>query len=134
MTSGYYMPTANVTATTASFDNAYDNAKGSLDTVACSGTNALTIATKGARTFGALPSFPRIGGAPAVAGFNSPNCGSCWALTFENETINVLAIDVAASSFNIAQAALDELTGGQAVQLGRVNVTAVEVAPSACGL
>ncbi|KIJ37888.1 hypothetical protein M422DRAFT_211099, partial [Sphaerobolus stellatus SS14] len=116
------------------YDPVYDNGANSLDIVACSGTDLLTTATKGNRTFGALPSFPHIGGAFVVQGFDSPGCGTCWSLTFGNTTINVLAIDFAAQGFNIAQSALDELTGGQAVQLGRVNVTASQVAASACGL
>jgi Cerato-platanin len=45
-----------------------------------------------------------------------------------------LAIDTAATGFNIAQKALDELTNNQAVALGRVDVTAYEVAASYCGL
>lgn len=46
----------------------------------------------------------------------------------------MLAVDHAATGFNIAQAALDDLTGDQAVQLGRVTATAVQVAVSECGL
>lgn len=49
-------------------------------------------------------------------------------------TINVLAIDHAAEGFNIAQAALDTLTGGQAVALGRIDASYAQVDPSVCGL
>ncbi|KAF8518093.1 Cerato-platanin [Gautieria morchelliformis] len=121
-------------ATTSTYDNTYDNPAGSLNGVACSnGVNGLV--TKGFTTFSSLPSFPHIGGAMAVTGWNSTKCGSCWALTFnQTKTINVLAIDTSANGFNIAQKALDELTNNQAVALGRVPITAVEVDPSACGL
>lgn len=61
-------------------------------------------------------------------------CGTCWQLTYGGRTINVLAIDHAASGFNIAEAALNELTNGQAVALGRVDATAVQVAASECKL
>jgi hypothetical protein len=72
---------------TVSYDNTYDASGGSLSTVACSdGANGLL--TKGFTTFGSLPSFPNIGGAAAVPGWNSTNCGTCWALSFNNVTIN----------------------------------------------
>ena len=138
--------------TSSTYDNTYDNGHNSLNIVACSnGPNGLL--TKGFTTFDSLPSFPRIGGAMAVTGWNSPKCGSCWALSYKGNTINgknhspssldnrslcfawkVLAIDTAANGFNIAQKALDELTNGQAVALGRVNITANEVPASSCGL
>jgi hypothetical protein len=120
--------------TTLSWDATYGNPSTSLTEVACSdGTNGLI--TRGFTTFGSLPNFPNIGGAPAVAGFNSPNCGTCWKVTYQgSKSINVLAIDVAPNGFNVAQAAMNTLTGGQAVQLGRVNVTFSQVAASNCGL
>lgn len=117
---------------TVSFDNTYDNAANSLDIVACSdGPNGLL--TKGFTTFGSLPT-KFIGGAAAVAGFNSPECGSCWQLTFQGTSINVLAIDHTLSGFNIAQSAMDALTDNQAEFLGRINATVTQVDPSACGL
>jgi len=74
-------------ADTVSFDNVYDNPAGDLNTVTCStGSNGLV--TKGFKTFGSLPTFPNIGGAAAVTGFNSAGCGTCWALTFNGTTIN----------------------------------------------
>ncbi|THH31431.1 hypothetical protein EUX98_g2747 [Antrodiella citrinella] len=116
-----------------SFDQTYDDASNSLDIVSCSdGQNGLI--TKGFTTFGSLPSFPNIGGAAAVAGFNSPNCGTCWELEFEGNTINVLAIDHTLTGFNIALAAMNTLTNGNAQFLGRINATATQVAGSACGL
>jgi Cerato-platanin len=120
------------------YDTTYDNSGGSLTTVACSdGSNGLI--TRGFSTFGSLPSFPYIGGAAAIAGWNSASCGTCWALTYTNAqgaqtTINVLAIDVAKSGFNIALSAMNQLTNGNAVQYGIVNVTSTNVAPSVCGL
>jgi len=125
-------------ATTVAYDSAYDNAAGSLDTVACSdGPNGLE--TRGYTTFGSLPKFPHIGGTATVAGWNSPNCGTCWELTYtnaqkQNKTINVIAIDRAGEGFNIAFKAFNELTGGQGTQLGRVDVAARKVPSSVCGL
>ncbi|KAI0818672.1 Cerato-platanin [Irpex lacteus] len=103
-----------------SWDSTYDDAGASLATVACSdGANGLL--TKGFTTFGSLPHFPSIGGAPA-------------SLTFNGKSINVLAIDVGQDGFNLSEEAMNTLTNGQAVALGRVDATATQVAASACGL
>ncbi len=116
-----------------SWDSTYDEAGASLATVACSdGANGLL--TKGFTTFGSLPHFPSIGGAPAVGGWNSAACGTCWQLTFNGKSINVLAIDVGQDGFNLSEEAMNTLTNGQAVALGRVDATATQVAASACGL
>ncbi|KAG6886462.1 hypothetical protein C0992_003845, partial [Termitomyces sp. T32_za158] len=123
---------------TVSYDQTYDNAGVSLTTVACSdGPNGLI--TRGFSTFGSLPHFAHIGGAAAVEGWDSVNCGSCWDLTYTNaqgvsKTISVLAIDHTDAGFNIALSAMNDLTGNQATFLGRVDATAVQVDPSVCGL
>jgi len=125
-------------AAKVTYDSTYDNRGGSLTTIACSdGSNGLI--NRGFHTFGDLPKFPHIGGADVIAGWNSANCGTCWALTYTNaqgtkKTINVLAIDVATSGFNIALSAMNELTNGNAVQFGSVDVTSTKVDPSVCGL
>jgi len=119
-----------------SYDAFYDSPDESLATVACSdGSNGLI--TRGYTTFGSLKDFPNIGGAPEVTGFNSPACGSCWRLTYNNDhtgetAINILAIDVSRPDFNIGIEALNTLTGGQAIQLGRVPITATQVNASDC--
>ncbi|KAF8810054.1 snodprot1 [Phlegmacium glaucopus] len=122
---------------TASYDTGFDDAGRSLSSVACSdGPNGLL--TRNFTTFGSLPKYPHVGGAPAVTGWNSPGCGTCWTVTYTNPegaatSVNILAID-ANSNFNIATSAMNELTNGQAIFLGRVPVTAVEVDRSVCGL
>ncbi|KAF8638786.1 hypothetical protein AX17_001845 [Amanita inopinata Kibby_2008] len=131
------VPALSSTVTVA-YDTTYDMSGRSLATVACSdGPNGLI--TRGHTTFGSLPSFPHIGAAHAVKGWNSPACGTCWQLTYTNaqgktKTIHVLAIDVARAGFNIALSAMNELTGGHAVALGRVNAHSKQVHASACGL
>ena len=132
------IPVALTSAINVSYDSIYDNSNQSLATVACSdGSNGLL--TKGYTTFGSLKNFPNIGGAPAVTGWNSPACGTCWKLTYTNpkgvsNSINILAVDSATPDFNIGVQALNTLTGGQAIQLGRVPITATQVAASACKL
>jgi hypothetical protein len=123
---------------TASYDQKYDDASESLTSVACSdGPNGLI--TRGFTTFGSLPGFPSIGGGPAVTGFDSPGCGTCWELTYVNaqgasRSMNILVIDVASPNYNIVLEALNELTVTEGEFLGRVPVTAVEVPSSGCGL
>ncbi|KIM49555.1 hypothetical protein M413DRAFT_111477 [Hebeloma cylindrosporum] len=127
-----------ISALTVSYDTTYDNSDRSLSTVACSdGANGML--TRGFTTFGSLPKFPHIGGAPDIASWNSPNCGTCWNLTYTNpqqvsKSVNILAIDVSGPDFNIALSAMNELTDGQAQSLGRVTITAAQAASSVCGL
>ncbi|EJC99992.1 SnodProt1 [Fomitiporia mediterranea MF3/22] len=119
-------------ATRASYDTTYDNAGGSMNTVACSdGQNGLASRFP---TFGDVPTFPNIGGASAIAGWNSPQCGSCWNLTYQGVSILVTAIDHAGDGFNLALEALDTLTNGHGTEVGAVDLTAVQVDKSACGL
>ena len=116
----------------ASYDNTYDNASGSMDSVACSdGPNGLANKYP---TFGNLPTFPNIGGASVIAGWNSANCGTCWNLTFEGVSILVTAIDHTDDGFNLAEAALNTLTDGNAEFYGAVQVDVAQVDKSLCGL
>ncbi|KAI0010437.1 Epl1 protein [Xylariaceae sp. FL0662B] len=122
-----------VSAVSVSYDTGYDDASRSLTAVQCSdGTNGL-ITRYGWQTQGQIPS-QYIGGAYAVAAWNSPNCGTCWQLSYEGRTINVLAVDGAADGFNIELSALDALTNGQGIALGRIEADAAQVDVSACGL
>ena len=124
---------AAASAITVSYDTGYDDSSRSLSVVSCSdGTNGLL--TKGYTTQGSLPDFPYIGGASTIAGWNDVNCGTCYSLTYGGKTINVLAIDHAAEGFNIAEAALNDLTGGQAAFLGRIDAQWAQVDDSVCGL
>lgn len=123
---------------TVAYDGKYDVGATSLNTVACSdGPNGLE--SRNYTTFGSLPSFPNIGAAFAVAGWNSPECGSCWQLTYTtaqgSRSITITAVDHAgANSFNVGLKAMNTLTNNQAVALGRVSVTATQVPSSECGL
>ncbi|KAH0583466.1 hypothetical protein H2248_009092 [Termitomyces sp. 'cryptogamus'] len=118
-------------ADTVTFDESYDNATAPIGSVACSnGINGLANFA----TLGSLPNFPNIGGSSAVASFGSPYCGSCWNLTYESNTINLLVIDVAGDGFNIGLGAMNALTNNHAIGLGRIDATAIEVDRSLCGL
>jgi len=105
-----------------------------MTAVACSdGLNGLTT-RYGWTTQGQIPRFPYIGAAEAVTGWNSTGCGTCWQLSFRGRSINVLAVDHAGAGFNVALKAMNDLTNGQAVALGRVDAAAVQVGKAACGL
>ncbi|KAE8350624.1 Cerato-platanin-domain-containing protein [Aspergillus coremiiformis] len=119
-----------------SYDQKFDVAGTSLNTVSCSdGVNGLI--SRGYTTFGSVPGFPNIGGAPTVGGWNSPNCGKCYQLHYQagniDKSIFVAAVDSAPGGFNIGLQAMNTLTNGLAQQLGRVNVDYTEVAPQSCG-
>jgi hypothetical protein len=126
--------TAAATATSLSYDEGYDNGDRSLLEVSCSdGANGL-ITRYGWNYQKDIPTFPYIGGVPAVAGWNSPSCGTCWKVTYGAKSIYVLGIDQGSGGFNIALAAMQDLTNGQAVQLGRIDVASEQVAVSNCKL
>ncbi|KAI9437791.1 Cerato-platanin, partial [Lactarius psammicola] len=122
-----------VSAVNVRYDTVYDNSKGSLSTVTCSdGANGLL--TKGFTTFGSLPSFPNIGAAQVVGGWNSPACGTCWKISYGGNSINVTVIDTVKDGFNLSLEAMDTLTNGHAKELGVVSAQATQVANSSCGL
>nr|BAN04649.1 cerato-platanin-like protein 3 [Grifola frondosa] len=124
---------AQVIPVSVSYDQVYDVASTPLTEVACSnGPNGML--SKGYTTFGTLPIFPWIGGAQAITGWDSPECGSCWTLRYEGNSIDILAIDYTANGFNIALSAMNLLTNNQAVFLGRVNATAEQVDATNCGI
>lgn len=128
---------ARAASVSVSYDTAYDNAGASLTTVSCSdGANGLI--TQGYSTFGSLPKFPLIGGAPTIAGWNSPNCGNCYSIHYKagkvDKTIYVTAVDAAPGGFNLGLRAMNQLTNNQAQQLGRVTATYALADPSKCGL
>ncbi|KAI9000591.1 cerato-platanin-like secreted protein [Trametes punicea] len=113
------------------FDPVFDNKSNSLNKVACSnGHNGLE--SKGYTTFGSLPD-QWIGGVQAIAGWNSPNCGTCWQISYNNVTINMLAVDHTDSGVNVGEVAMNKFTNGHAVQRGVIHAHVKEVDPSNCG-
>ncbi|KAG4027703.1 hypothetical protein MFRU_028g01250 [Monilinia fructicola] len=124
-----------IAAIQVTYDPGYDNAARSLDAVACSnGPNGLETRFPQYKVQGDLPTFARIGGASTIAGWNSPNCGTCYSLSYQGVTINILAIDHAANGFNIAESAMNTLTKGRAVELGNVDAEWALLTPEQCGL
>ncbi|QPH05517.1 hypothetical protein C2857_003355 [Epichloe festucae Fl1] len=122
----------SASAVQVSWDAGYDQADRSLTQVSCSdGQHGLMSRFS---TQGSLPNFPNIGGAAAVAGWNSPNCGTCWALEYQGNKVKVLAIDHAGDGFNIGQTAMNALTNGRAAELGHVEAAVTQLSAWECGL
>jgi hypothetical protein len=120
-------------ADTVRYNSFYDNPSTSLNDVACSnGFNGLV--TLGFNTFGELPTFPFVGGAFAVSGWESPECGSCWELSYDGESIYVTAIDAVQDGFDLSFEAMFVLTGGNIVALDSIDAIATQVPKSHCEL
>ncbi|KAK7037546.1 hypothetical protein VNI00_011038 [Paramarasmius palmivorus] len=130
--------TSSAIAINLAWDTNYDSPNASLTTVACSNGDNGLITRFNFSTFSDLPTFPFIGAAPNIAGFNSPNCGTCFLLNFTNSTgthsIHFTGIDVGVNSFVTGQNALNSLTNGQAEQLGVIPVNMTIVNATGCGL
>lgn len=123
--------TAAATSVTVKYDTTYDDGSFPISSVACSdGSNGLE--GKGYSTLGQLLTFPYIGASPTIPGWNSPNCGACYQITFNSVSINVMAVDSSVGGFVLSQAALDKLTGGQAVALGSITASYEPVDASNC--
>ncbi|KAI5306400.1 hypothetical protein KEM56_001063 [Ascosphaera pollenicola] len=124
---------APATVMSVSYDETYDNAATSLANLACSdGEHGLM--PKGYKIIGDLPKFPYVAGISAVAGWNSPFCGTCWKITYKGHSVNVLAVDVGSQGVNMALDAMNDLTKNQAKALGRIQANAEQVAAHHCGL
>lgn len=125
---------ASTLATTVSYDTGYDDATRSLTVVSCSdGSNGLMTKHPTWKTQGDIPHFPNIGGSDTIPGWNSDQCGQCYSVTYKGKLIYIQAIDHAASGLNISKKAMNQLTGNQAEQLGRVDATIAKVDVGKCG-
>ncbi|KAM3510816.1 hypothetical protein MY11210_005537 [Beauveria gryllotalpidicola] len=123
-----------VMGTSVSYDTGYDDGSRPLTKVACSdGDNGL-ITRYHWQNQGQIPRFPYIGGAQAISSWNSPSCGTCWKVEYKGRSITVLAIDRANNGVNIGLHAMNDLTGGRGVEVGRVEAQVTQVAVSQCGL
>lgn len=117
-----------------SYDPTYDKASTPLTSIACSDGSHGLITKYGWKTLGQIPHFPNIGGSSTIPGWNADTCGQCFQVSYRGNSIYVLAVDTAPSGMNIAEAAMNKLTGGQAVKLGRVAAEVMKVGVGKCGL
>ncbi|KAJ6436103.1 hypothetical protein O9K51_11377 [Purpureocillium lavendulum] len=120
-------------AATGPYNSVRDSSRAANFGVACSdGSHGLQ--QHGYLTLGSVPNFPMIGSAHAISGWNSANCGTCWRLTYEGNSVTVLAIDHCTSGFDLSFQAMNNLTDGRALELGRINADAVQISASECGM
>ncbi|KAI5118088.1 hypothetical protein M0805_007738 [Coniferiporia weirii] len=120
--------------TRATYDNTYDNPNGNMNSVACSNT---PFGLSGRfPTFGSVPTFPNIGGSQFVTSSLSNKCGSCWTINAvgSDKPIYFTAIDVAGEGFNISEESMLAIANGTAIEVGSVEIQAVEVDSIYCGL
>ncbi|KAI0818678.1 Asp f 13-like protein [Irpex lacteus] len=115
-----------------SWDSIYDDAGASLATVACS--DGQVVFSRRLHHLRLTPKLPKNRRCTCSWWLGLCRCGTCWQLTYSGKSINVLAVDVGRDGFNLSEEAMNELTGGQAVALGRVDANAIQVDASACGL
>jgi hypothetical protein len=109
----------------------YDDPEGSMDTVACSnGENGLGTKYK---TFGSVPSYPFIGGAYDISGPSSPNCGSCWVITYPatGVSIQMTSIGISDVGFDLTAQAFADLTNGD-LTVQEIDVVANKLSDSPC--
>lgn len=109
-----FLISAPVQTYEAVYNNIYDNRYGSLNSVACSELHSKY------QTFGNIPGFPNIGGAPSTT-YDSPNCGAIWKIKANGESIYFVGVD-SAGGFDLSWEAFEKL-GGNA-ETGRVYVEA----------
>jgi len=71
-----------------------------------------------------IPTWPDVGSARAIEGFNSKNCGNCYKLTYKGIWVKITAISTAqgAHDFVVSKNTLNFLTGGKADALGSITV------------
>ena len=118
-----------------------DQKENSPATVACS-SGEHGLLTHGYKTFGDLPTYPRVGGAPQILSWNLQYCGTCWELTYTDAygahtALNFTAVNTGIyelEGFSISLESMDVLTNGNALYLDGVTVTATRISKSACGL
>ncbi|KIM65697.1 hypothetical protein SCLCIDRAFT_445914 [Scleroderma citrinum Foug A] len=125
------LPTHAQTPSSLSYDAVYGTDSTPLSQLACSnGANGLGTKYP---TLGSLKNFPNVGASPTVAGWNDPNCGKCYTVTYGSVNVNIVAVDVGRNGFVVSEQAMNTLTG-DAEFYGRVDVTYVEADLSACQL
>jgi len=84
------------------------------------------------KTLGNLPGYPNIGGSHYVTGYGSSECGTCWKITYEGRSVNVLAVDTYAAGWNLALPAMQTLLGQNGTNLPNVQATVQQVDASEC--
>lgn len=118
------------------YDTLYDQADTPLSSVACSGV----LINDSYNTFGDLPGYPLIGGAPQIDSWDSPSCGSCWQFIYSgpNNEIKSFFFTVintgGQGGYTISLEGMNLLTYGDALTLDGVLVDVSSETSYLCGL
>ena len=126
--------TAIATTAIVTYSPIYDEPNTPTSSLACPvNGGGLPVACK---TLSCIPAFPLIGGSDLVsgAGWNDPECGTCWTLSYEGNSVNILVLDTASVGFNISQEAFEPPGGQAAVEAGSLVATIQQTPASECGL
>jgi len=105
---------------TAVYNQVYDDSSKSLSDVACSNLDSIYS------TFGDVPLFPNIGGAPNTT-YDSENCAAIWKITnFGDSDLNIHFVSIDDSEdFNLSLEAFEALGGDTATGSLRVGAEIV---------
>ncbi|KXN85246.1 Heat-stable 19 kDa antigen [Leucoagaricus sp. SymC.cos] len=119
------------------YDTRYDDRNGLLGTTSCSADFGNL---HGLKTFGAIPSFPRIAGSFLVKDFNDTHCGACYELLYNRAdgTQTVLPFTIInhanPNEFVSSVTGMKQLTGLDINNFpGSAKISYREVPTSKCG-
>ncbi|KAI9353007.1 Cerato-platanin [Zopfochytrium polystomum] len=124
------VPAASATPARVSYNPMYSNTQLGIGGLTCA-----PYLSQFGTTLGSVPVKPGVFYAASanLAGlWNSPNCGSCYSLSYNGKTVYVVAIDACGDGFLVSTEGLDALTGGKAVELGGVTADAQPVDKTNC--
>ena len=118
---------ASAKSAVVTWDGIYDQPTTSVYSFSCGDV----LKNKGITMLDMIPTFPDIGSARAIGGFNSPNCNTCYKLSYAptGKWIKITAISTAQGNqdFVISKSGLDYLTDWKADALGSATVDATLV-------
>jgi hypothetical protein len=118
-------PAASAVTVSLTFDGMYATADQPLSTFSCPGLF-------GAERVNQLAAWPNVTATAFIERNLSPNCGTCWQVTYQGRSINLLAIDHAPQGFTASPFTVNWLTSGTGITNGRVDVDVTQIDPSEC--
>ena len=118
---------ANSRPVMVTWDGIYDQPWTSIYSFSCGDY----LKNKGITMLDMISTWPDIGAASAITGWNSPNCGRCYELSYAPTGLWIIITAISTAQGNqdfvISKSGLDYLTGGKADAMGSASVTAVLV-------
>lgn len=104
------------------FSYLYGRPMASINDVACSdGENGLIAKDPSIKHLKDIWPFPRLAGAPTIGAWNSPECGKCYKLYYEDKSIVVMAVDIGGEGFVVSREVMDYFTNYNGGTVGLVK-------------